>query len=53
MPRNNRGAPIYLASGSPQDESVRLVDKGLLDPPLPVLAASGYARVDRALRARC
>jgi hypothetical protein len=24
---------LFLASGSPQDESVRLADKGLLDPP--------------------
>src|SRR6266478_4543289 len=29
----NAASPPNLTSGSPQDESVRLADKGLLDPP--------------------
>jgi hypothetical protein len=33
MPKNIRLCRLTLASSSPWDESVRLADKGLLDPP--------------------
>jgi hypothetical protein len=36
LPRNvkiNAAAPPFLTLSSPPDESVRLADKGLLDPP--------------------
>jgi len=45
-------AQYFLTSSSPQDESVRLADKGLLDPPLNAIAAPRSLRDAGAGRSR-